>query len=279
MAATANSPSIQSQSHIEVIEVHQYYPPGVKQIISRGGWCYIGLVDESTILKYPCIPGEHECIQIENQFLQILGSHPRIIASKGLTESGLLLGYCPNGDLNNYIISHPEISIDQKLRWCKQAAEAVEYIHEKSVIHRDISLRNLLLDKDMNVLLADFQGMLKSTDGKTLLDGLSRECSKSFQPRPHGDYADTKTDIFALGSAIYFIMTGHEVFPELDSSEDEEEIALRFRNSWFPTDDHECCLITEKCWRQQYETPRHIVSDISEIQRRRQNDKGHGDDC
>jgi hypothetical protein len=32
---------------------------------------------------------------------------------------------------------------------------------------------------------------------------------------------DAKTDIFALGSAIYFIITGHEVFPKLDSVEED----------------------------------------------------------
>lgn len=104
----------------------------------------------------------------------------------------------------------------------------MSYIHEKSVIHCDINLRNLLLDSNLDILLADFQGILKSVDGNTILDGLSRECLKLYQPRIHGDYACVATDLFALGSAIYFIMTGHEIFPELDSLEDDEEILSRF---------------------------------------------------
>ena len=68
---------------------------------------------------------------------------------------------------------------------------------------------------------------MKSANGEILVDGLSRECSKSYMPRCHGGYAYIKTDLFALGSAIYFIM-GHEVFPELDSLEDDEEILFRF---------------------------------------------------
>ncbi|GIK05061.1 hypothetical protein Aspvir_009160 [Aspergillus viridinutans] len=163
-------------------------------------------------------------------------------------------------------MSEPTISFDRRLRWCKQAAEAIKYIHEKRVIHCDINLRNFLLDDNFDLLLSDFQGMLKSAHGETLIDGLSRECSKSFMPRAHGDYADVKTDIFALGSAIYFIITGHEVFPELDSLEDDEEIASRFQNGQFPTDDHACYHITEKCWKQQYETAEDIVSDILQIQ-------------
>ncbi|QSS53823.1 hypothetical protein I7I53_01201 [Histoplasma capsulatum var. duboisii H88] len=64
-------------------------------------------------------------------------------------------------------------------------------------------------------------------------------------PRSHGDYACVGTDLFALGSAIYFIMTG-QVFPELDSLTQDEEISSRFENAVFPTDSHLCCHITEK---------------------------------
>ena len=265
MAAAASDLPIHPP-HVEVIEVHPYYPPGVTKIIGRGGENFIGVIDESTVLKYPCIPGSSESLQIEAQLLEILESHPRIIQSNGLTEHGLILQYAPNGNLRDYIESNLGISLDQKLRWCKQAAEAVKYIHEKNIIHCDINLRNFLLDKDFNLLLADFQGMLKSADGETLLDGLSRECSKSFLPRIHGDYADVKTDLFALGSAIYYIMTGHEIFPQLDSFEDEDEIESRFVHGQFPADNHTCCQITEKCWKQCYESAGDIISDISQIQ-------------
>lgn len=249
-----------------VVFSREYYPPGVSKIIGRGGWCYIGLVDESTVLKYPKHPEEGDSIQVEAQLLKVLGSHPRIIKSHGLTEHGLLLQYAPKGNLSDYIAENPNISLEQKLRWCEQAAEAVRYIHEKNVLHCDISGRNFLLSRDLNLVLADFQGVLISTDGKILLDGLSRENTKYFCPRVDGNYADVKTDIFALGSAIYSIMMGHEIFPELNSWEHEEEIETRFGNGQFPTDTHLCFEITEKCWKQSYESAREILSDLHQIQ-------------
>ncbi|KAJ5138868.1 uncharacterized protein N7515_003716 [Penicillium bovifimosum] len=252
-------------SHIEIIEVRRYHPPGVSEIIGRGGESFIGLIDDSTVLKYPCIPGNLEGIHIEAKLLEVLGSHPRIIASRGLTEHGLILQRASNGSLSDYIISQSVIPFDRRLLWCKQAAEAVSYIHRKHVIHCDINLRNFLLDKNLDLQLADFQGMLKSLSNETLLDGLSRECSKSYLPRDNGDFACVKTDIFALGSAIYFIITGHEVFPELDSLEDDEEISSRFRNGLFPTESHACSTITEKCWTQQYLSADDIVHDLSLI--------------
>ncbi|KAH7318939.1 kinase-like domain-containing protein [Rhexocercosporidium sp. MPI-PUGE-AT-0058] len=216
-------------SHIEIVEVHRYYPNGIKRIIGRGGENYIGVVDESTVLKYPCIPGITSNLRAETQLLEILS----------LNDVGLRLEYAVNGGLDGYIKANPATSLDQRLRWCKQAAEAVKYSHKKRVIHCDINLRNLLLDGNLDLKLADFQGMHKSCDGN------------SFLPRAHGDYADVETDLFALRSTIYFIIIGHKVFPDLDSDMDEE-IEHRFRRGQFPVDLQFCSAITRKCWAQAY---------------------------
>ncbi|PWY87254.1 kinase-like protein, partial [Aspergillus sclerotioniger CBS 115572] len=249
-----------------VISCHGYYPPGVSKVIGRGGWCYIGLIDDSTVLKYPKIPGEGDNIKVEAQILNILGYHPRIIKSHGLTDHGLVLQYALKGNLDEYITHNPDVSVEQRPHWCKQTAEAVSYIHEKNVMHCDMGPRNLLLDDDLDILLADFQGVLKSADGRILLDGLSWEYPKYYCPRAHCDYIDVKTDVFALGFVIYSIIMGHEVFPELNSWEHDEEIEARFANGQFPTDRHPCFEITEKCWKQLYESAGDVVADLSQIQ-------------
>ncbi|KAJ5799200.1 uncharacterized protein N7518_001268 [Penicillium psychrosexuale] len=259
----SNSPA----SHVDIRVIHQYLPPGVSEIIGWGGGSYIGLVDDTTALKYPHVPGDRQSLEVEAQLLDILGPHPRIIQSKGLTEHGLLLGYAPNGNLMDYITSDHVIPLERRLHRCQHAAEALSYIYSKSVIHCDLNVRNLLLDENLDLILADFQGMLKSS-GKTLLDGLSRECTKSFRPRVHGDYADVHTELFALGSAIYFIMTGHEPFPELDSFDDEEKIESLYEEGIFPSaeQEHICYYITEKCWKQQYQSAGDVVRDITQLQ-------------
>jgi serine/threonine protein kinase len=103
------------------------------------------------------------------------------------------------------------------LKWALHAAEAFAYIHTKRVIHCDIGPGNLLLDRDLNVRVSDFQGRLLYPNGTIRLNGDSAEGVKSSMPRSDPNDADQKTDIFALGSAIYFIIKGHLPFPELDS--------------------------------------------------------------
>lgn len=103
------------------------------------------------------------------------------------------------------------------------------YIHSKRTLHCDIRHDNLLLDANLDLKLADFQGQHFSADGDVVLDALSLESTKAYLPRKPADHASIRTDLFALGSAIYFIMMGHEVFPDLDKSRDEDEIERRFR--------------------------------------------------
>ncbi|KAL3480338.1 kinase-like protein [Aspergillus californicus] len=246
----------------------EYYPPGVSEVIGYGRLCFIGYVDGSgTVLKYQKHPEKEEHIlQIEAQLLEVLGNHPRIIESYGLTEHGLSLEFAYGGNLNDFIVVRKaDITLEQRLYWCNHDAEAVCYIHEKNILHCDINSRNFLLNYDCNLLLADFQGVLKSIDGEVLLDGLSREGAKYYCPRADSGYADVKTDLFTLGSVIYFIMMGHEVFQDLNTWEHDEEIKARFGNGHFPTDNHLCSEITGKCWEQSYESAEEVLFDLSQV--------------
>lgn len=250
------------------IKIQVYYPAGVKRLLTRCAGNWIGVVDESTILKYPLTDDHWPQIRAEAEMLEVLGDHPRVVKSKGLTEAGILLEYAPNGDLYEYFAAHPDIPLDLRLLWCVQLAEAMVYIHSKRIIHCDIRHRNLLLDADLNLKLCDFQGRLLSADGDYLLNGDSIEGAKTWLPRPPPDSSTYKTDLFAVGSTIYYIMMGHEVFPELDGHkyEDEVEIERRFRAGEFPTDTHLCDAITDKCWRQKYDSAQDLFDDLVAIQ-------------
>jgi len=253
-------------SHITYIEIHQYLPQGVKRIIAHGGGCWIGEVDETTVLKYPHTNEEMKWVQIEAKILDILGRHPRIVQSKGIRKEGLLLEFAPNGNLHDYLTAHPEASLERRLSWCIQATEAVAYIHSKRVLHCDLRHDNFLLDANLDLKLGDFQGQYFSPDGEILLDGLSLESTKAYLPRKPADHASIRTDLFALGSAIYFIIMGREMFSDLDNSKDEDEIERRFRVGEFPTDPHVCATIAEKCWKQLYSSAQQVLADLEAVQ-------------
>lgn len=249
------------------IHVQPYFPEGVLRIIASGGTNYVGLVDENTVLKYPHFAEDLDALEIEAKLLKASGSHPRIVEFKGKNTNGLLLGFARNGSLGRYL-QHFNPTIQDRLKWSKQATEALTHLHGKRIIHCDINLNNLLLDECLDVKLCDFQGRLLTSDGRVVVDGGASENVKSRMPRPDYSHADYRTDIFALGSAIYHIMKGHEPFPDLDvfCEEDELEIMKRFDLLLFPGLSSEMAGdIVHKCWRGEYASARSIVQDFEEL--------------
>lgn len=179
------------------IYVIPYYPEGVKHIITTGGSHYIGFVNETTALKYPHFKGDVDALRVESAILQRLGKHPRIIEYKGEHEDGLLLEYLPYGSLADYI-KKAHVTVEEKIRLAKETAEGVAYVHQSNVIICDIHIRNILLDAERHIKLCDFQGRLLGPNGEVLLCGGASENAELFMPRHDREFADVRTDLFAL---------------------------------------------------------------------------------
>lgn len=86
-------------------------------------------------------------------------------------------------------------------------------------------------------------------------------------PRDDKDSADVKTDTFALGSTIYYIVTGHRPFPQLHTIDDEAEFLCRFREGRFPDLEEEVGGETvRKCWEGRYSSAGEVVDDLVTLQ-------------
>ncbi|OJD17704.1 hypothetical protein AJ78_02229 [Emergomyces pasteurianus Ep9510] len=126
-------------------------------------------------------------VNVEEQILEILENHPRIIKFLDLSESprGLIFVRINAGNLQTY---HDHLS-------------------DKGVIHSDLPLENYLrhrnFDGILNLFLSDFED---STSG--VIDDEHILNSGFFNPWK--TWVSTKaTDIFSLESVFYTIMTDH----------------------------------------------------------------------
>jgi serine/threonine protein kinase len=129
-------------------------------------------------------------LEVEEQILRILGKHPRIIQLEGKHEDGLLLEYLPKGSIERYLRSNaPCTTVAQRLRWGQQTTEGLACIHEKNILHCDVSVGNLLLDTDLSIkLIAISRAGFLHTSGNVTLDGGAAESVMSSMPRPNGNY-------------------------------------------------------------------------------------------
>ncbi|KAK0998169.1 hypothetical protein LTS01_005835 [Friedmanniomyces endolithicus] len=199
--------------------------PGVVEVLGVGTSSLVGLLDDGHILKYPVVEGE--CaneFNAEAAIYEALGDHPRIIGYLGRTKDGLKL------ERGNRLTESLETTDDLalKLRWARQAAEGLGYLHSRGVIHCDLHPDNLLLDDEKNLKMCDFQGKMGDFDGKAM------ERERYCLPRSDDDYTPSiQSDIFALGSTIFRIMTGSEPYQDLP----DEDIEPKFRQLDFPATD------------------------------------------
>jgi len=159
------------------------------------------------------------------------------------------------------------VSSQMRLKWAMEATEGVSEMHRRGVLHCNIHPNNMLLDNNLDVKLCDFQGKLLNLDGTVRLEGSSSEDAKSSMPRSDPNLATRKTDIFALGSAIYFIMKGHQPFEELDSFNDAERIEMKFRLRQFPCPDELLAgEVVYKCWTGDYDTAEEVEHNLKKIE-------------
>ncbi|KPM35467.1 hypothetical protein AK830_g11095 [Neonectria ditissima] len=139
------------------------------------------------------------CFAVERKILERLSHHPRIVRFLGAQGMSLLLGEANRGDLQDYLIAHPDIPVAQRLAWCRQITEAIEYIHGHGVIHSDLRPGNILVHESapgsLDLQLCDFGGAVceeLGVDGQSLPDG-------PFYSPVFKYEMNTLSDIFGLG--------------------------------------------------------------------------------
>ncbi len=164
-------------------------------------------------------------------------------------------------------LDHQNDSIDLALRlkWCRQSAEAIRYIHEKGVIHSDLRPENYLLHTSSNyfldLYLCDFGGSVcGNIDGGNLPDFGFFDPNEPWTSTP-------ATDIFSLGSIFYTIMTGHwphKSFGAFETVEEksryEERVDDLFRKgNWPNVEGIVGGIIMYGCWTKELKTAEDIM--------------------
>lgn len=102
-------------------------------------------------------------------------AHPNIVRLHEMVETerhiGIILEYASGGELFDYILNHRYLKDPAARRLFAQLVSGVGYLHKKGIVHRDLKLENLLLDKNCNIIITDF-GFANTFDPK---DELSDE--------------------------------------------------------------------------------------------------------
>jgi serine/threonine protein kinase/tetratricopeptide (TPR) repeat protein len=150
--------------------------------------------------------------RIERQILAGL-QHPNIahLIDGGATETGLpyfVMEYVEGTPLLEYAAPLP---VRQRLELFRVVCSAVQYAHEKLIVHRDIKPGNILVSPEGIPKLLDF-GIAKlldpAADGATATAGMRLMTPDYASPEQvQGEPVTTATDVYSLGAVLYELLT------------------------------------------------------------------------
>lgn len=148
------------------------------------------------------------------------------------------LEYCPGGELFNLLQKRKYFTEDQTRFYAVQILLALEYLHTKDVIYRDLKPENVLIDKDGYIRITDF-GLSKrnikgNKDAHSVCGTPEYLAPEVILKKGHGKAVDWWT----FGSILYEMLTGLPPFYTSDREELFERIKLgsvKFPSSFSPS--------------------------------------------
>lgn len=143
--------------------------------------------------------------------------HPYIVNVLEVFEENntayIAMEYIAGNSLKDKLAKEGMLPEAEVLRYIHQIGEALQFVHQKNILHLDIKPSNILIDKDNNARLIDFgvskrydvgeqetsTTMLTLSKGFASIEQYDNEGIQSFSPCP---------DIYSLGATMYNLLTG-----------------------------------------------------------------------
>ncbi|KAL9600927.1 MAG: hypothetical protein Q9219_002862 [cf. Caloplaca sp. 3 TL-2023] len=194
-------------------------------------------------------------------------SHPNIVRLHEMTETdkhiGIVLEYASGGELFDYILLHRYLKDNAARKLFAQLISGVGYLHKKGIVHRDLKLENLLLDRNKNIIITDFgfantfnpQDQLDEeieynlanrdfvkrkgleqvqADGKRRGDLMQTSCGSPCYAAPElvvtdSLYTGRKVDVWSCGVILYAMLAGYLPFDDDPANPEGDNINLLYK--------------------------------------------------
>ncbi|KAL2824156.1 hypothetical protein BDW59DRAFT_88891 [Aspergillus cavernicola] len=194
-------------------------------------------------------------------------SHPNIVRLHEMVETdrhiGIIMEYASGGELFDHILRNRYLKDNAARRLFAQLVSGVGYLHKKGIVHRDLKLENLLLDRNRNIIITDFgfantfepndelseeieynltnkefvkRMRLDKTNAKGARRGdlMQTSCGSPCYAAPElvvsdSLYTGRKVDVWSCGVILYAMLAGYLPFDDDPANPDGDNINLLYK--------------------------------------------------
>lgn len=172
------------------------------------------------ILKKSDLLSPKNTEHVTNEYL-ILSSiyHPFIIELRGINNTNpvtlnFLYEYIPGGNLNSLLKAQKRLSINNAKFYLASIITALDYLHKKNIIYRDLKPQNILLCRNGYIKLYDF-GLAKKMETELTFTMCGTPEYYSPEMIKKSGY-NKSTDFWCLGILLYEMLIGCTPFIDSD---------------------------------------------------------------
>jgi TonB family protein len=153
------------------------------------------------------------------QEMRSLGTlhHPNIVTIFDCGEHAerpfIVMEYVAGVTLASTIEPARPLALARALHIVGQLCTALDYAHERGIVHRDVKPANLMLDGSGGLKVVDFGIARVSIDAATQTGTVIGTPSYMAPEQIVGATIDRRTDIFAVGLVLYELLGSRQAFP------------------------------------------------------------------
>ncbi|XP_067627493.1 uncharacterized protein aPKC isoform X2 [Eurosta solidaginis] len=241
----SNDPQLQQQQHQNIEE--QLEPGTQRQysindfelirVIGRGSYAKVLMVELKTtrriyamkVIKKALVTDDEDIdwVQTEKHVFETASNHPFLVGLHSCfqTPSRLffVIEFVRGGDLMFHMQRQRRLPEEHARFYAAEISLALNFLHEKGIIYRDLKLDNVLLDHEGHIKLTDY-GMCK--EGIRPGDTTSTFCGTPNYIAPEilrGEDYGFSVDWWALGVLLYEMLAGRSPFDIAGASENPDQ--------------------------------------------------------
>lgn len=139
--------------------------------------------------------------------------HPNIVEVIDVFDenntSYMVMDYIEGRTLQSIVDQSGPIPYPEAVNYIAQVTNAVDYLHQRHILHRDIKPDNIMITADYKAILIDFGSAREFEQDKTQMH--TSMLTHGYAPTEQYTANSRKgsyTDIYAIGATMYFILTG-----------------------------------------------------------------------